>query len=92
MPSLALLVVAAFAAPSPAALPVAGYAGETIAHSKGHMTVAARDAAPARTAAPAVCHPDPSKGRACRHHVAQAEEARAERSAFAVAEVAQVRD
>lgn len=92
MPSLALLVVAAFAAPSPAAIPVASYAGDTIAHSKGHIAVAARTASPARSAAPTVCNPDPSKGRACRHHVAKTEEARAERSTFAVAETAQVRD
>ncbi|WP_159983507.1 MULTISPECIES: hypothetical protein [unclassified Novosphingobium] len=59
---------------SPSAAPVsAAYAGETIAAMKGHPTPA-RSAA-ARSAAPAVCHPDPSKGRACRHVVVQAEQA-----------------
>ncbi|EIZ77849.1 hypothetical protein WSK_3519 [Novosphingobium sp. Rr 2-17] len=88
MPSLALLVVAAFTAPTPAA---ANYAGDTIAHSKGHIVAARTTTGNARPGASAVCHPDPSKGRVCRHHVAKAEEARNERQAAAALAVADVR-
>ncbi|KMS53470.1 hypothetical protein V474_22410 [Novosphingobium barchaimii LL02] len=72
-----------FAAPAPAPAPApAAYAGETIAAMKGHPTPARSSAA--RSAAPAVCHPDPSKGRACRHVIVQAEQA--ERATVAVAD------
>jgi hypothetical protein len=55
------------------ALPGAAIANETIAHLKGNLAVAAPKAK--TTAAPgrAACHPDPSKGRDCRHRAAQAD-------------------
>lgn len=72
MITLTLAALATVASPVPAAAPAAAYAGETIAAMKGHP-VAARGAARAARSAPAVCHPDPAKGRACRHEIAQAE-------------------
>lgn len=70
--------------------PVSGtvaYAGDSVAAGKGHPAVAARGAV--KSSAPTVCHPDPSKGRACRHTVVQAEAAaQAKAPAFAAAEAA----
>lgn len=61
--------------------PTAAYAGDTIAHMKGHAAPA-RPVVAVKAGPAAACHPEPSKGRACRHHAAQAEETRrAERSA-----------
>ncbi|TCM18010.1 hypothetical protein EDF56_105358 [Novosphingobium sp. PhB165] len=54
------------------ALPGATMANETVAHLKGNLAVAAPKAqnnASARTA----CHPDPAKGRDCRHRAMQRE-------------------
>ncbi len=86
MISAALIALASLSAPvaTPvAAVPAsAAYASDTVAHLKGHPAVA-RPAKAQRSAAPA-CHPDVSKGRACRHHVAQARQA-TEASATAVA-------
>lgn len=57
----------------------AGYASDTIRHLKGHPSLPAGSTTRARTAvAAAACHPDPNKGRACRHHHARAEAARGE--------------
>lgn len=81
MPSIALMVLATFAAPTPTA--TLGYAGDTIAHSKGHIAVASRSVESSGAGASAVCHPDPMKGRACRHRVAKAEERRDQRLAAA---------
>lgn len=68
-------------ATSPVHAPTAAYAGDTIAHMKGHAAPA-RPVVAVKAGPAAACHPEPSKGRACRHHAAQAEEARrAERSA-----------
>ncbi|MFC0685498.1 hypothetical protein [Novosphingobium clariflavum] len=54
------------------ALPGAAIANETIAHLKGHPAVSAPKAK--RTAAARVaCHPEPSKGRDCRHRALQAD-------------------
>lgn len=64
----------ALAMPS-ALVPEAGaaYASDTIRHLKGHPSVPAGSTTRVRTAATAACHPDPYKGRACRHHQAKAE-------------------
>ena len=83
MISFIALALANLASPSsPTAAPAALYANDTVAHMKGHLAIPARKA-PAhqdstRSAAPTVCNSDPMKGRACRHHVAQTEQARAE--------------
>ncbi|HKT85908.1 MAG TPA: hypothetical protein VJQ77_07485 [Novosphingobium sp.] len=74
MISALLLVLASPAAAAPGLN--AGYASDTIRHLKGHSSLPSRAASGARTAATAACHPDPSKGRACRHHNAKAAETR----------------
>jgi len=84
MLKLAFATLATLAASTPAA-----YASDTIRDMKGHPPIVAR-ADPAPRAAPAVCHPDPMKGRACRHHVAKAEERRAQSYAVAEAEAARI--
>ena len=63
-------VFAAIAALS-LALPGAAIANETVAHLKGNLAVPAPKAQPASSARVA-CHPEPSKGRDCRHRTAQA--------------------
>jgi hypothetical protein len=80
MISAVLLALASLS--TPAAAPVA-YAGESVAAGKGHATPA-KPTAVARSRAPVACHPEPSKGRACRHNVVQAEQA--EREALAAAD------
>ncbi|VWX51565.1 hypothetical protein [Novosphingobium sp. 9U] len=72
-----LLALASLSTPATALLPTASYAQDTVRASKGHPSLPARADAGRTSAAPAVCHPDPSKGRACRHHVAKKQEARA---------------
>ena len=85
MVSAFLLALATLSAPALAAPASAGYSPDTIRHMKGHPSLpVAREAKD--SAAPAVCHPDPTKGRICRHHVAKQEAARGE--ALARAEVA----
>ena len=54
------------------ALPGAAIANETIAHLKGHPAVAAPKAKTTSSARVA-CHPEPSKGRDCRHRAMQAD-------------------
>lgn len=83
MISAALLALVSLSVPA-AAAPQAGYAGETVTAAKGHPTPAARGTV-ARSSAPVACHPEPSKGRACRHNIVQAEQA--ERAALTSAEV-----
>ncbi len=79
MISAALLALVSLS--SPAAAPVTfGYAGEAVTAAKGHPTPAKRTVV-AKSSAPVACHPEPSKGRACRHNIVQAEQA--ERSAVA---------
>lgn len=80
MISAVLLAVATLSTPS--AAPAAAYAPDTIRHLKGHASLPAPSARKDR-AAPAVCHPDPGKGRMCRHHVAQQEAAHRETLASA---------
>ncbi|SFG39888.1 hypothetical protein SAMN05518801_12228 [Novosphingobium sp. CF614] len=58
----------------PAAAPDAAYASDTIRHLKGHPSLPAAPANQARKTANAACHPDPGKGRVCRHRQAQADE------------------
>lgn len=53
------------------ALPGAAIANETVAHLKGNLAIAAPKAK-TTSSAPAACHPEPSKGRDCRHRTAQA--------------------
>lgn len=72
MISAALLALVSLSG-STAAPVSAAYAGETIAAMKGHATPARGTAVKSR--APVACHPEPSKGRACRHNIAQAEQA-----------------
>ncbi|MEE4454997.1 hypothetical protein [Novosphingobium resinovorum] len=85
MISAALLALVSLSAPASATV---SYAGDSVTASKGHPTLAARGAA--KSSAPAVCHPEPSKGRACRHVVAQAEQA--QRPVLAVADRAVAND
>lgn len=85
MIATALLALVSLSAPSAAPMSVA-YAGESVAAGKGHPTLARGTAT--RSSAPVACHPEPSKGRVCRHHVAQAEQA--EREAVARTEGVEV--
>ncbi|WP_232494329.1 hypothetical protein [Novosphingobium kaempferiae] len=80
MISAALLALVSLSTPGAATV---AYAGESIGAAKGHPTVVARGTAKSASA-PTVCHPDPSKGRACRHTIVQAEQA--QRPVFAVAD------
>lgn len=81
----------AIAATCALALPGAALANNTVAHLKGHTAVAAPAKPSTNKAKPrAVCHPDPSKGRACRHHNAQAE-AKTAAPALARAEAPRIR-
>ena len=82
MISAAILAVAALSAGSPLAAAPSGAAltPSTIAHLKGQMAIPASAEKPARTATVA-CHPEPTKGRACRVHNAQKERQRDERNA-----------
>lgn len=85
--SATLLALVSLSAPAaPAAAPAVAYAGESVAASKGHPALPR--AAKSRSAAPAVCHPDPTKGRVCRHNIVQAQAAA--RPALAEADVAKV--
>jgi hypothetical protein len=86
MITLTLAAIASFATSAPAVAPSsAAYGNATIAHMKGHAP-APRATVSAAKSAPAVCHPDPGKGRACRHEVAQAKAKQA--AALAAAPVA----
>ena len=71
--ALLLALISPFA---PAPEPKAGYAPETIRHLKGQHSLPPASASGTRSEVAATCHPDPFKGRACRHHQAKAEEAR----------------
>lgn len=62
-------------------------ASDTIRHMKGHGALPVASSMPAK-GPKAACHPDPVKSRACRHHQAKAEEARALRAEAAVPTVA----
>ncbi|MFC0205924.1 hypothetical protein [Novosphingobium soli] len=75
-PLVALVLLSG--APSPAA----AYAGDTVVAAKGHPTPA-KPARLAKSAAPVACHPDPSKGRVCRHNIVQAEEQEGRRAVLA---------
>lgn len=86
MISAALLALVSLSSPLQG---TAAYAGDSVRASKGHPAVAVRGAA--KASAPSVCHPDPSKGRACRHTIVQAEQAE-QRPEFAVAEAVAVKD
>lgn len=85
MISAALLALVSLSAPSAAPISSA-YAGESVAAAKGHPAVARGKVA--RSSAPVACHPEPSKGRVCRHNIAQAEQA--EREALAGAKGVEV--
>jgi hypothetical protein len=87
MISAALLALVSLSTPASTSLATA-YAGDSVAASKGHPAIVAR--AQGKASAPTVCHPDPSKGRACRHAVVQAEQA--ERPVLAVADAAVTKD
>lgn len=80
--SAAVLAFVSLSTPTSIAAPAA-YAGESVMASKGHA-IPARPAVAAKREKQVACHPDPSKGRACRHNLVQAEQA--ERPALAVAE------
>lgn len=85
MISAILLAVAGLSVSAPAQH--AGFAPDTVRAMKGHHAIP--DTAKAKhAAASAVCHPDPMKGRACRHHHAKLEEKADTRENFAAAEVA----
>ena len=80
MISAFLLALAALS--SPADLSSAGYAPDTIRHLKGHASLPAPSERK-DDAVPAVCHPDPTKGRICRHHIAKKQAAHREALASA---------
>jgi hypothetical protein len=81
-----LLALATLATPSTITAPGAGYSPDTMRHLKGHPSLPARAAVKTQSSAAAVCHPDPGKGRVCRHHVGKQDEARkAERTRAALA-------
>lgn len=69
MLSAILLLLAGAAEP-------AAHVSDTIRHLKGQHSLPVAAAGPKARAAQA-CHPDPSKARACRHHMAQAQERQA---------------
>jgi hypothetical protein len=75
MISAVLLALASLSIPS-AAPATAALAGDSVTAGKGHPAVARGKVA--RSSAPVACHPDPSKGRVCRHNIAQAEQAERE--------------
>ncbi|WP_454797676.1 hypothetical protein [Novosphingobium lindaniclasticum] len=77
-----LIAAAAFVV---AAIPGAAIANNTSAHLKGHTAVAAPKAK-TQAQSRGVCHPEPSKGRDCRHRNVQAQAATAA-PALASAEV-----
>lgn len=81
MISAALLALATLSSPATVA-PAAGYAPNSIRHLKGHASLPAPSPRQDR-AAPAVCHPDPGKGRVCRHHITQRKAAHREALASA---------
>lgn len=83
MISAALLALVSLASPAVQAVPA--YAGETVTAMKGHAALPARTTV-AKSGAPVACHPEPSKGRACRHLIVQAEQA--DRAALATADEA----
>ena len=85
MISAVLLAVASLSVSAPA--PQAGFAPDTVRAMKGHHAIPSTTKAKHR-AASAVCHPDPLKGRACRHHHAKLEEKADARQALASADVA----
>jgi hypothetical protein len=87
IPMISAVLLALVSLSAPASAPAtAAYAGETITAMKGHATPAKRAAATRSHAAPVACHPEPSKGRACRHTIVQAEQAE-RAAALAVADV-----
>lgn len=55
------------------ALPGAAIANETVAHLKGNLAIPAPKAKTASATGRVACHPDPGKGRDCRHRAAQAD-------------------
>lgn len=80
--SAAVLALATLS--TPVASTTAAYAGESVTASKGHATPAR---VASRASAPVACHPDPMKGRACRHLIVQAEQADGKAVAVAEADV-----
>lgn len=76
---LATMLFLAGTAATAAATPGA----DTIRHLKGHHSLPVAAPAQSTAKAPAVCHSDPLKGRACRHHAVQAEQREARAMAYA---------
>lgn len=73
MISAFLLTLASFSAP--ASPSDSAYASDTVRHLKGHASIPVSARKEGGSAVPASCHPDPVKGRVCRHRRALAEEA-----------------
>jgi len=82
-----LLALAALGTPSAISLPAPGEYADTMRDVRGQASLpTAPSVSKTVSSAPAVCHPDPSKGRACRHHVSkQAEAKRADRASAVLA-------
>ncbi|MCJ2187170.1 hypothetical protein [Novosphingobium beihaiensis] len=52
------------------------YAADTVRRLKGHASLPATARGPKPAATQIKCHPEPTKGRACRHHAMQAKQER----------------
>lgn len=83
MISAFLAAVATLSAPAAGEFPA--YGSDTVRASKGHAALPAGSGTLKSAKTPSACHPDPAKGRICRHHNAQAQQLRAD--ALVLAEV-----
>lgn len=72
MISALLLAVATLSTPAAGQSPA--YGSDTARALKGHGALPAGATELKSAKGPAACHPDPAKGRICRHHIAQAEQ------------------
>lgn len=61
----------------------AAQASDSLRAMKGHLPLPDNAKSATARATPAACHPDPGKGRICRHVALKAEETREEARAFA---------
>lgn len=83
MISALLLAVAGLSTPAAATFPA--YGADTVRALKGHAALP-KGATQARTASTAnTCHPEPTKGRTCRHLARQAKQDRTAAPVFAEA-------
>ncbi|MCJ2176970.1 hypothetical protein [Novosphingobium album (ex Hu et al. 2023)] len=83
MISAFLLAIAGLSATPASAYPA--YGTDTVRSLKGHPSLPVAAKAEKSAATQAKCHPEPSKGRTCRHHVAQTKQERQNAPALAEA-------